>query len=93
MFVTNNKLIDNIAREFNIEEEEANNTINNLFGNITLSILNGKKFHMNELGIISIDYNYNVVLSNNEKDFDDSIESINNNSSEKSIYESILKLI
>ena len=93
MFVTNNKLIDNIAREFNIEEEEANNTINNLFGNITLSILNGKKFHMNELGIISIDYNYNVVLSNNEKDFDDSIESINNNSSEKSIYESILKNI
>ncbi|MEI0604618.1 hypothetical protein R4K55_10385 [Brachyspira alvinipulli] len=100
MFINNNKLIENISNEFDIEKEEVNNIINNLFGNISLSILNGKKFYMDKLGVISIDDNLNVVLSNNEENFDESLESIdvkNNDIKniflEKSIYKSIFKNI
>ena len=100
MFINNNKLIENISNEFDIEKEEVNNIINNLFGNISLSILNGKKFYMDKLGVISIDNNLNVVLSNHEENFDESLESIdvkNNDIKniflEKSIYKSIFKNI
>ena len=100
MFINNNKLIENISNEFDIEKEEVNNIINNLFGNISLSILNGKKFYMDKLGVMSIDDNLNVVLSNNEENFDESLESIdvkNNDIKniflEKSIYKSIFKNI
>ena len=100
MFITNNKLIENISNEFNIEKEEANNIINNLFGNITLSILNKRKFYMDKLGTISIDDNFNVVLSHDDENFDDSLESIESKNNdikniflEKSIYKSIFKNI
>ncbi len=100
MFSTNNKLIENISEEFNIENNEANNIIEKLFSKISESIFNKNRFYMDKLGIISIDDNNNIILNNEDENFDESLESINltNNNIkniflEKTIYKSIFKNI
>ena len=46
MFKTNYTLIENISNEFNIDKNEINIIIKELFDKITLSIINGNKFYM-----------------------------------------------
>ena len=101
MFSTSNKLIENISNEFNISDEESNQIIDKLFQKITFSILNGNRFYMDKLGIISINENKEILFTNEEDEsFDDSLESISITSKdikaiflEKSIYKSIFKTI
>ena len=101
MFSTSNKLIENISNEFHINDEESNQIINKLFQKVTFSILNGNRFYMDKLGIISLNENKEILFSNEEDgSFDDSLESISITSKdikdiflEKSIYKSIFKNI
>lgn len=100
MFKTNYKLIENISKEFNIENDKINNVINDLFEKITLSIMKGRKFYMDRIGVISSDENKKIIFSNKDENFDESLESlsslnkdIKNIFLEKSIYKSIFKNI
>ncbi len=100
MLNTNNKLLENISNEFNIENNEADNIIQKLFSKITSSILDKNKFYIHKVGILSLDKNNNIILDNEDENFDESLESLNvtNNNIkniflEKSIYKSIFKNI
>ena len=61
MFSTSNKLIENISNEFHINDEESNQIINKLFQKVTFSILNGNRFYMDKLGIISLNENKEIL--------------------------------
>ncbi|MEI0524763.1 hypothetical protein R4K54_02430 [Brachyspira murdochii] len=100
MFKTNYTLIENISNEFNIDKNEINLIIKELFDKISLSIINGNKFYMDKLGVISTDEDKNIFFSNEDESFDESLESIDVKSKElknifleKSIYKSIFKNI
>ncbi|PTY39895.1 hypothetical protein [Brachyspira hampsonii] len=100
MLNTNNKLIENISNEFNIENNESESIIQKLFSKITSSILNGNRFYLYKIGILSLDKNNDIILDNEDENFDESLESLNvtNNNIkniflEKSIYKSIFKNI
>ena len=100
MLNTNNKLLENISNEFNIENNEAENIVQKLFSKITSSILNKNRFYIYKVGILSLDKDNNIVLSKEDENFDESLESLNvtNNNIkniflEKSIYKSIFKNI
>ncbi|MEI0549420.1 hypothetical protein R4K89_03790 [Brachyspira intermedia] len=100
MLNTNNKLLENISNEFNIENNEAENIVQKLFSKITSSILNKNRFYIYKVGILSLDENNNIVLNKEDENFDESLESLNvtNNNIkniflEKSIYKSIFKNI
>uniref|UniRef100_UPI003F4B8C49 hypothetical protein n=1 Tax=Brachyspira catarrhinii TaxID=2528966 RepID=UPI003F4B8C49 len=100
MLNTNNKLLENISNEFNIENNEAENIIQKLFSKITSSILNKNRFYIYKVGILSLDKNNNIILNKEDENFDESLESLNvtNNNIkniflEKSIYKSIFKNI
>ncbi|ELV06855.1 hypothetical protein H263_01635, partial [Brachyspira hampsonii 30599] len=96
MLNTNNKLLENISNEFNIENNESESIIQKLFSKITSSILNGNRFYIYKVGILSLDENNNIILDKEDENFDESLESLNvtNNNIkniflEKSIYKSI----
>ncbi|PPS21510.1 HU family DNA-binding protein [Brachyspira murdochii] len=100
MFKTNYTLIENISNEFNIDKNEINLIIKELFDKISLSIINGNKFYMDKLGVISTDEDKNIFFSNEDESFNESLESIDVKSKElknilleKSIYKSIFKNI
>ncbi|QTM04307.1 hypothetical protein GQX62_11835 [Brachyspira hyodysenteriae] len=100
MLGTNNKLLENISSEFNIENDEAENIIQKLFSKITSSILDKNRFYIYKVGILSLDQNNNITLNTEDENFDESLESLNvtNNNIkniflEKSIYKSICKNI
>ncbi|MDO6993684.1 hypothetical protein Q5M87_06635 [Brachyspira innocens] len=100
MFKTNYTLIENISNEFNIDKNEINLIIKELFDKITLSIINGNKFYMDKLGVISADEDKKIFFSNEDESFDESLESIDVKSTdikdiflEKSIFKSIFKNI
>ena len=100
MLNTNNKLLENISNEFNIENNEAENIVQKLFSKITSSILNKNRFYIYKVGILSLDENNNIILNKEDENFDESLESLNvtNNNIkniflEKSIYKSIFKNI
>ncbi|MEI0445586.1 hypothetical protein R4J03_00790 [Brachyspira intermedia] len=100
MLNTNNKLLENISNEFNIENNEAENIVQKLFSKITSSILNKNRFYIYKVGILSLDKNNNIILNKEDENFDESLESLNvtNNNIkniflEKSIYKSIFKNI
>ena len=100
MFKTNYTLIENISNEFNIDKNEINIIIKELFDKITLSIINGNKFYMDKLGVISADEDKKIFFSNEDESFDESLESIDVKSKdikdiflEKSIFKSIFKNI
>ncbi|WP_300366231.1 hypothetical protein [Brachyspira sp.] len=100
MFSTNNKLIENISKEFNIENNEINNIIKNMFKKIAEIILIKNRFYMDRLGIISINSDNDIIFTDENGSFDESLESINpkNNNIkniflEKNIYKSIFKNI
>lgn len=100
MLGTNNKLLENISSEFNIENDEAENIIQKLFLKITSSILDKNRFYIYKVGILSLDQNNNITLNTEDENFDESLESLNvtNNNIkniflEKSIYKSICKNI
>ncbi|MBW5381074.1 hypothetical protein, partial [Brachyspira hampsonii] len=70
------------------------------FSKITSSILNGNRFYIYKVGILSLDENNNIILDKEDENFDESLESLNvtNNNIkniflEKSIYKSIFKNI
>ena len=65
MFKTNYTLIENISNEFNIDKNEINIIIKELFDKITLSIINGNKFYMDKLGVISADEDKKIGLPPN----------------------------
>ena len=69
MFNTNNKLIDNISKEFNIETDKAEESIQKLFSQISSSILNKNRFYMYKLGIININDNGDIILLNEDGKF------------------------
>ncbi|CRF32284.1 hypothetical protein BRSU_0694 [Brachyspira suanatina] len=100
MLNTNNKLLENISNEFNIENDEAENIIQKLFSKITSSIIDKNRFYIHKVGILSLDQNNNIILNKDDENFDESLESLNvtNNNIkniflEKSIYKSIFKNI
>ena len=100
MFKTNYTLIENISNEFNIDKNEINLIIKELFDKITSSIINGNKFYMDKLGVISADEDKKIFFSNEDESFDESLESIDVKSTdikdiflEKSIFKSIFKNI
>ena len=100
MFKTNYTLIENISNEFNIDKNEINIIIKELFDKITLYIINGNKFYMDKLGVISADEDKKIFFSNEDESFDESLESIDVKSKdikdiflEKSIFKSIFKNI
>ncbi|WPC25015.1 hypothetical protein N4239_04260 [Brachyspira hyodysenteriae] len=100
MLGTNNKLLEDISSEFNIENDEAENIIQKLFSKITSSILDKNRFYIYKVGILSLDNNNNITLNTEDENFDESLESLNvtNNNIkniflEKSIYKSICKNI
>lgn len=100
MLGTNNKLLEDISSEFNIENDEAENIIQKLFSKITSSILDKNRFYIYKVGILSLDNNNNIKLNTEDENFDESLESLNvtNNNIkniflEKSIYKSICKNI
>ncbi|AEM21488.1 hypothetical protein Bint_0863 [Brachyspira intermedia PWS/A] len=100
MLNTNNKLLENISNEFNIENNEVENIVQKLFSKITSSILNKNRFYIYKVGILSLDKDNNIILNKEDEDFDESLESLNvtNNNIkniflEKSIYKSIFKNI
>ncbi|TVL48121.1 LysM peptidoglycan-binding domain-containing protein [Brachyspira hyodysenteriae] len=100
MLGTNNKLLENISSEFNIENDEAENIIQKLFSKITSSILDKNRFYIYKVGILSLDQNNNITFNTEDENFDESLESLNvtNNNIkniflEKSIYKSICKNI
>ncbi|MCZ9850576.1 LysM peptidoglycan-binding domain-containing protein [Brachyspira hyodysenteriae] len=100
MLGTNNKLLENISSEFNIENDEAESIIQKLFLKITSSILDKNRFYIYKVGILSLDQNNNITLNTEDENFDESLESLNvtNNNIkniflEKSIYKSICKNI
>ena len=63
MLNTNNKLLENISNEFNIENNEAENIVQKLFSKITSSILNKNRFYIYKVGILSLDKNNNIILN------------------------------
>ncbi|MEI0557607.1 hypothetical protein [Brachyspira intermedia] len=100
MLNTNNKLLENISNEFNIENNEAENIVQKLFSKITSSILNKNRFYIYKVGILSLNKDNNIILNKEDENFDESLESLNvtNNNIkniflEKSIYKSIFKNI
>ncbi|WPC37637.1 hypothetical protein PQQ32_12195 [Brachyspira hyodysenteriae] len=100
MLGTNNKLLENISSEFNIENDEAESIIQKLFLKITSSILDKNRFYIYKVGILSLDQNNNITLNTEDENFDESLESLNVTSNnikniflEKSIYKSICKNI
>ncbi len=100
MLSTNNKLIANISKEFNIENYEANSIIERLFSKIADAVFKKNRFYMDQLGIISVNSSNDIIFVNENENFDESLESINLKNDniksiflEKSIYKSIFKNI
>lgn len=98
MYKTNNKLIKNISDEFKMTYNEIDDIIKKLFSVIADYIINRKTFYMDRLGILGIENN-DIILKNENENFDGSLESINiegnikNIFLEKSIYKNIFKNI
>ena len=91
--ITSTILTKKLSSRFKKSKTEIIDLINQLFKEITLSIIDSKVFHIYDLGFIYVDKNCKLVFRSADIGFDESINDIADGDKEKEIYETILEAI
>ena len=91
--ITSTILTKKLSSRFKKSKTEIIDLINQLFKEITLSIIDSKVFHIYDLGFIYVDKNCKLVFRSADIGFDESINDIADNEKKKEMYETILEAI
>ena len=91
--ITSTILTKKLSSRFKKSKTEVIDLINQLFKEITLSVIDSKVFHIYDLGFIYVDKNCKLVFRSADIGFDESINDIADGDKEKEIYETILEAI
>ena len=91
--ITSTILTKKLSSRFKKSKMEVIDLINQLFKEITLSVIDSKVFHIYDLGFIYVDKNCKLVFRSADIGFDESINDIADGDKEKEIYETILEAI
>ena len=91
--ITSTILTKKLSSRFKKSKMEVIDLINQLFKEITLSVIDSKVFHIYDLGFIYVDKNCKLVFRSADIGFDESINDIADDDKEKEIYETILEVI
>ena len=91
--ITSTILTKKLSSRFKKSKTEVIDLINQLFKEITLSIIDSKVFHIYDLGFIYVDKNCKLVFRSADIGFDESINDIADGDKEKEMYETILEAI
>ena len=91
--ITSTILTKKLSSRFKKSKMEVIDLINQLFKEITLSIIDSKVFHIYDLGFIYVDKNCKLVFRSADIGFDESINDIADNEKKKEMYETILEAI
>ncbi len=84
------KLVENLENKFEKTREEVKALIRDIFGRITMSILDANIFYIRNIGSIYISDNYKIVFTMSDINFDTSLYAIANNDFENiSFFEAI----
>ena len=91
--ITSTILTKKLSSRFKKSKTEVIDLINQLFKEITLSVIDSKVFHIYDLGFIYVDKNCKLVFRSADIGFDESINDIADGDKEKEMYETILEAI
>ena len=91
--ITSTILTKKLSSRFKKSKMEVIDLINQLFKEITLSVIDSKVFHIYDLGFIYVDKNCKLVFRSADIGFDESINDIADGDKEKEMYETILEAI
>ena len=91
--ITSTILTKKLSSRFKKSKTEIIDLINQLFKEITLSVIDSKVFHIYDLGFIYVDKNCKLVFRSADIGFDESINDIADNEKKKEMYETILEAI